>query len=110
MPEHWSDNEKQTVKAGVLAEVNSHILEVARESPACSSQWEFFCECGQPDCSKLVTMTVDEYSSLREGGGRVLAPGHGPNREESETSFAEDARELLAQARQRARRAHAKQS
>lgn len=104
LPEHWSGEERETVKAGILAEVNAHILEVAGESPSRSPQWEFFCECGRLDCHEMVPMTVVEYMSVRERANAVLAHGHRLDHFASAETLAKDAHALLSQARQRARR------
>ena len=63
-------------KAALLADVNVGIKEVAASSPSDGLDWEFFCECGDADCHEMVTLSVEAFSALRDGGGHVLAPGH----------------------------------
>ena len=34
------------------------------------------CECGREDCSERFDVEPDEWRELRDGGMRVVAPGH----------------------------------
>jgi hypothetical protein len=64
----------------VLHEVNAHVHEAARRFEGIEPQvdrWDFTCECGAADCRVTVSLTLEEYESLRAAGRRVLAPGHG---------------------------------
>jgi len=106
MPHQWSDEDKRTFKTAALAEVNSHILEAAQESSAVTGDWEFFCECGQPDCRELVTLSLPEYASLRERGEPVLAPSHRLPPGTRLPMLIDAAQELLVQAKRRARQTH----
>ena len=63
-------------KTAALTEVNRQILGAAREAPSREEVWEFFCECGGPDCHEHVRLTLDEYVALHDGGDAVLAHGH----------------------------------
>jgi len=71
--------------------------------------WTFPCECGANGCRQRVSMTITEYSLLRESGDPVLAPGHdltpGERIRRWSRSLAADARALQAQARHQVRRA-----
>lgn len=41
------------------------------------SSTEFLCECGRPDCSARVAMTLEDYDAVRAHPRRfVCAPGH----------------------------------
>jgi hypothetical protein len=64
------------IKVTALTEVNTHILEVARESRSAESEWEFFCECGRANCHEYVRLTVAAFVSLRDDDLAVLKPGH----------------------------------
>lgn len=108
MPHYWSDEEKRTFKTAALAEVNAHILEAARESPARSEEWEFFCECGQPDCRELVTLSLAGYASLRGSDEPVLAADHLLPPATNLPTLIDSAQELLVDAKRRSRQAHAK--
>ena len=63
-------------KTAALVEVNRHIGEVAGGLPSHWDEWEFFCECGRPDCTEVVRLTLERYSTLHDAGQAVLAAGH----------------------------------
>lgn len=94
-------SEEQQFKAAALGEVNSHILETARDSIGDQQEeWEFFCECGHTDCQAHVELTLDKYTALRDQGGAVLAPGHTPDPLQQARGVREDAQALRAEASQ----------
>lgn len=74
--------EERDLKTAALTEINSGIVAVARESVAHDEAWDFFCECGRPDCDARVPLTIAAYVALRDGDGDVLAPGHHRSRAE----------------------------
>ncbi len=83
---------QRAVKTAALIEVNQSIREVARESPSDvpGLVWEFFCECGRPDCREHVFLTVEEYGAIHDGGSFVLADGHQPSRRQRALRLRED--------------------
>ena len=96
---------KRAFKTEALTEVNVHILEVAQDSISEGLEWEFFCECGRPDCHEYVKLTIDEYSALHDGGGHVLAPRHRLSQTERARRLRDDARALQGQAEHQLKRA-----
>jgi|SRR5438105_3276875 len=64
----------------LFREVNERVAEVATnfiEVETRSDPVEFTCECGRPDCTEPVAMTVVEYEAVRAVPTRfVVAPGH----------------------------------
>jgi hypothetical protein len=101
--------ENRKFKTAALVEVNSHILDAARDSITREQIWEFFCECGRPDCGEHVKLSIDEYAGLRDVGDPVLAPGHRLSRAERARRRSHELREgseaLRAQAEHQVRRA-----
>jgi len=97
---------KREFKTAALAEVNRHIGEVAQGLPSQAEEWEFFCECGRPDCSDVVRLTLEEYSSLHDSGQAVLAPGHNLSQVERARRLNTDAEALQRQAQHQLERAH----
>ena len=67
---------KRVVKTATLTEANVHVGEVAARSGSGEREWEFFCECGRPDCNALVTLTIEAYTDIRDAETAVLTPGH----------------------------------
>ncbi|MBV8480871.1 MAG: hypothetical protein JOY72_11290 [Actinobacteria bacterium] len=96
---------KRGIKTAALTEVNRHILEVAVESPSGAHEWDFFCECGRADCYEHVNLTVDQYVSIRDTGGDVLATGHRASQTARAERLREEAKALRAQAEHQLRRA-----
>ena len=92
-------------KTEAFTDVNAHILEVAVECPSGLPEWEFFCECGRPDCHLRVMLTVDQYGAIRDVGGAVLAGGHKLSQPARARLLCQDAAALGAQARVQAARA-----
>lgn len=66
-------------------------------------EWEFFCECGDSDCSEMVRLRTDAFDRLCSSrDGRILADGHPLARARAARELARDlhesARALRAQA------------
>jgi hypothetical protein len=101
-------SKKRTFKTAALVEVNRHILEAARDSITQEQEWEFFCECGHPDCGEHLKLSIEEYAGLRDGDAAVLADGHTLSRAEQARRRAQELREeseaLRAQATHQVRR------
>ena len=38
--------------------------------------WDFLCECGDENCERWITLTLDEYEALRMRDEPILATGH----------------------------------
>ena len=56
-------------------EVNERMNEVNAQRASLDRPQEVICECAQPECSKLITMTAVEYRGLRlNGTWFVIAP------------------------------------
>ena len=96
---------RRTAKTIVLFQVNQGILHVAQDSIDTRQEWEFFCECGREDCDKYVSLTLNAYSSLHDGGGAVLAPGHRRSQIGLARQLREEATALKRQAEHQLRRA-----
>jgi hypothetical protein len=96
---------ERRIKVAALTEVNTHILEVASESPSGAPEWEFFCECGRPECHEQVTLTIEAFDALRGEDLPVLAPGHRLSQAARARMLREDAAALLALAQHQVRRA-----
>ncbi len=99
---------RRTIKTAALAEVNQGILAFARDSlseQAHEQEWEFFCECGREDCHAYVSLSLDAYAALHDGGGAVLAPGHRLSQVERARRLLEDAEALRHQAEHQVKRA-----
>jgi hypothetical protein len=66
------DADRITLNQFAFRKANETIAQRAGEGPA-----EFLCECGRPDCSAKVLLSVDDYESVRAFPRRfVCAPGH----------------------------------
>lgn len=95
----------QAFKTLALTEVNTRTLGAARESVAPKQEWEFFCECGRPDCHEHVTLTLGAYVALHDGGRPVLAKGHRLSQVERASRLQADSEALRRQAQHQFRRA-----
>jgi hypothetical protein len=95
----------RTLKTATLATVNQGILNVAQDSIDQEQDWEFFCECGREDCHEYVSLTLDAYIALHEGGGAVLAEGHRISQVERARRLLEEAAALKRQAAHQVKRA-----
>ena len=57
--------------------VNERIEQAAAASPGDDHVFEFFCECSDLDCTRLLPMTISEYESVRRSPVLfIVAPGH----------------------------------
>jgi hypothetical protein len=104
-PDRIAISRRQTFKTVALIDVNQAILQVARESPTHEQEWEFLCECGREDCHAYVTLTLDAYTELHDGGRAVLAQGHRLSQVERARRLCEEAEALKRQAEHQVARA-----
>lgn len=49
----------------LFREVNERIASLSVLEPPLDQQWEFICECADPDCMTMITMTGAEYQHVR---------------------------------------------
>jgi hypothetical protein len=98
-------SEEGAFKTSALTEVNERILDAARDSIGSDDTWEFFCECGRPDCQEQISLTLDAYVAVRDSGGPVLAEGHRPSQVERARRLRDDAEALCRQAEHQLKRA-----
>ena len=96
---------RQVSKLVALTDANQLVRDLATASDSPTQEWQFFCECGRPDCRTLVTLTLAEYERLKDGGGAILASGHLVDEKERSRVLREHATALRAQARHQFRRA-----
>ena len=96
---------RRAFKTAALVEVNRHIGEVAEGLPSRSDEWEFFCECGRPECTDVVRLTLERYSTLHDSGEPVLAAGHRLSQVERARRLHDDAEALTRQATHQLNRA-----
>ena len=96
---------KRVLKTAALTEANVHVLETATRSESGEPVWEFFCECGRPDCNALVMLTSEAYTDIRDGETAVLAPGHTLNPVVRAKRLREAAQALRVDVEYQARRA-----
>jgi hypothetical protein len=63
---------------GAFELVNDAIRRLATDGPS-SETWEFFCECPDGDCHRLVTLTLVEFDARRAASPPlpVTASAHG---------------------------------
>jgi rubrerythrin len=57
------------------AEANLRIRDLAARLGE-DLDWEFVCECGEPECADVVPLAADAYDDLRRLNLVLLAPGH----------------------------------
>lgn len=61
----------------LFRDVNERIEEIALGHTSDDHQYEFICECANPDCTLHIPMTIGEYESVRAGSARfAVAKGH----------------------------------
>ena len=99
----------QAFKTLALTEVNTQALKAARRSVSDGQGREFFCECGRTDCHEQVTLTLDAYIALHDGGRPVLADGHRLSQVERARRLQSDAEALRRQAQHQLQRAQSLQ-
>lgn len=93
-------------KSELLARVNASIRELAGGSEsAAPAEWEFFCECGVAECHAQVSLTLESYSAIHDGGFAILAPGHRVGQHARAQRLLEETRALRAQAEHQIQRA-----
>ena len=73
-------HEIRAINEGLLREVNERIEELGEDAQRGwapdDGRLEFHCECGR-NCGERVTMTLEEYETVREQDDRfVVSPGH----------------------------------
>lgn len=72
------DEREQRILANeiLFREVNERIDELT-DRTATLVETDYVCECGQPGCTGKITLTRQEYESVRSDGQRfVTLPGH----------------------------------
>lgn len=89
--------------ADLLVEVNAHVRELAGSQTAGTEDWDFRCECGEPDCHEAVSLTVAEYELLRDSRSPILAEGHEPCRVRAAREAAHELRGEAMALREQAR-------
>jgi hypothetical protein len=105
-------DEERSAKQSILLELNGRVHEAAKLFESADTDrdlWDFTCECGASDCRVSVSLTLDEYEALREGGEPVLAGGHEVQRaakaRETARGLRADSAALQAQAELQRKRA-----
>lgn len=89
----------------VRTAANSYIFDAATQSIGHDMSWEFFCECGDPNCRARIELTVHGYEGIRKSRRPILARGHQQDQKVRSRALRDDARALLAQAQHQIRRA-----
>ena len=64
----------------LLAEVNARVRELADSQLQGTDDWDFRCECGEPDCHEAVSLSIAEYELLRANSSPIIAAGHEQSR------------------------------
>ena len=71
-----SREERVARNEALFREVNERIKEANEEVPA-GAESDFLCECGDPECTKPISLTLREYEEVRrEPTHFALVPGH----------------------------------
>lgn len=71
-----SREERVARNEALFREVNERIRDVS-ENGAEASETEFVCECGDPECTKPVRLTLGEYEDVRRNPKHfAILPGH----------------------------------
>lgn len=58
--------------SALFRQVNARILEVSGGWGSASEPIGFLCECGEEDCTAVVTITIDEFRSMAAVPNRLL--------------------------------------
>jgi rubrerythrin len=87
----------------LLSEVNERVRELAESQSQGADDWDFRCECGEPDCHEAVSLTVAEYELLRSSRSPILAEGHEHSRIRAAREVARELREESSALREQAR-------
>jgi hypothetical protein len=89
---------------------NETIREWARGNGDDVGEWEFACECHEPDCLQRVRLTLVQYDAARRSNDPIVAPDHPVIRARAAREWARELREeslaLRNQARHQVRRSH----
>lgn len=96
---------RDATKGQLLAQVNVSIRDLAVGSESAPAEWEFFCECGDPDCHEQVLLTLESFGAIHDQGFAVLAAGHRVNQPARAARLRREAQALRAQAEHQLRRA-----
>jgi hypothetical protein len=71
-----SREERVARNEALFREVNEQIKQVNEDTPA-GSEADFVCECGDPECTDPVSLTLVEYEEVRgEPTHFAVLPGH----------------------------------
>ena len=71
-----SREERVARNEALFREVNERIKQVNEERPA-ASETDFVCECGDPECTAPVSLTLVEYEEVRGDATHfAVLPGH----------------------------------
>ena len=73
------EQERLARNESLFREVNERINGIAAEFSrfAGAEEYEYVCECSDPDCVERIALTLEGYEQIRADGTRfVLAPGH----------------------------------
>ena len=69
--------ERAARNEAVFRDANELLEERRAELAALSGRTPFLCECSDPNCKGVISLTVEEYEHVREQPNRfVLEPGH----------------------------------
>ncbi len=73
-----AQEERKARNEAFFREVNERIEDTAgRLISHADEEWEYLCECADPQCTERVKLTRSEYAAVRSDPRRfVLAPGH----------------------------------
>lgn len=96
---------KKDTKGQLLTQVNVSIRDLATGSESAPVEWEFFCECGAPECHEQVLLTLESYGAIHDHGFPIIAPGHRVNQPARAARLRQEAHALRAQAEHQMRRA-----
>jgi hypothetical protein len=65
------------INEALFREVNERLRDVNEAFGSLTNRAELVCECGRADCTKRITMTVEEYEQVRAVPEQfAVAPGH----------------------------------
>jgi hypothetical protein len=71
-----SREERVARNEALFREVNERIRDVNEEAPA-AAETAFVCECGDPECTEPVSLTLVEYEEIRGDPTHfAVLPGH----------------------------------
>jgi hypothetical protein len=71
--------ERAAANEALLREVNDRIEDVGQQLRVLpdGERLDFRCECGQSDCTAMISMSVSEYGHVRSDNDRfAVTPGH----------------------------------